>query len=166
MRFAVHDLIQAKWTDRIHDEWMAAVLRERPDLTRVQLERTRQLMDRHAGDCLVVGFEQHIESLVLPDENDRHVLAAAVASEAEAVVTWNVSDFCGPSLDALAIEVWTPDDLLLKLLNHDLASVLEVMREHRASLKNPVRSAEEYLETLFRQGLVRSVALVKAKGEI
>jgi hypothetical protein len=66
---------------------MTAVLRERPDLTLRQLERTRQLMDLHAGDCLVSGYEWRIENLSLPDENDRHVLAAAIEADADAIVT-------------------------------------------------------------------------------
>jgi hypothetical protein len=41
MRLTVHDLIQARWSEQIHHEWMTAVLRERPDLSRQQLERTR-----------------------------------------------------------------------------------------------------------------------------
>jgi len=51
MRLAAHGLIQAKWSEKIHEEWMTAVLRERPDLTRERLQRTRELMDEHAGDC-------------------------------------------------------------------------------------------------------------------
>jgi hypothetical protein len=67
MRLAAHGLIQAKWSEDIHREWMEAVLRERPDLTRDRLQRTRELMDKHAGDCLVTGYEKHIVHLTLPD---------------------------------------------------------------------------------------------------
>ena len=41
----------------------------------------------HAGDCLASGYEWRIEGLSLPDENDRHVLAAAIEAEADAIVT-------------------------------------------------------------------------------
>lgn len=37
------------------------------------------------------------------------------------------------------------------------------MREHRSSLKNPPKSAEEYLETLEQQRLVRSVTVLRAR---
>jgi hypothetical protein len=33
------------------------LLRNRPDLSRQKLERTRQLMDKHAEDALVTGYE-------------------------------------------------------------------------------------------------------------
>ncbi len=149
MRLAVHEQIVVKWSERIHEEWMTAVLRERPDLTRQQLERTRQLMDLHTGDCLVSGHEWRVESLSLPDENDRHVLAAAIEAEADALVTWNLADFPENRLKALGIERWTPDDLL--------------MREHRAVLKNPPKSAAEYLDTLEQQRLHRSVQILKSR---
>ena len=70
MRLALHGLIQARWTDAIHEEWIGAVLRNRPDLSRPQLERTRQLMDLHAEDSLDTGHEKRMESMNLPDPDD------------------------------------------------------------------------------------------------
>lgn len=163
MRLAVHELIQAKWSEKIHEEWMTAVLRERPDLTRQQLERTRQLMDLHAGDCLVSGYEWRIENLSLPDENDRHVLAAAIEAEADAIVTWNLSDFPQATLAAQGIERWTPDDLLMHLLAINEDAIVKLMHEHRAVLKNPPKSAAEYLETLEQQRLSRSVQVLRRR---
>ena len=40
MRLALTDLFRARWSEQIHDEWINAVLRNRPDLSRQQLERT------------------------------------------------------------------------------------------------------------------------------
>ena len=40
MRLALTDLYRARWSDQIHEEWITAVLRNRPDLSRQQLERT------------------------------------------------------------------------------------------------------------------------------
>ena len=167
MRLAVHGMIQAKWSEKIHEEWMTAVLRERTDLTREKLQRTRELMDKHAQNCLVTGYERHMAELTLPDVNDRHVLATAIESEAAAIVTWNLSDFPKGIVGSHGIEVWTPDELLMKLLTEDQDLVIQVMSEHRASLKNPPKSAGDYLDTLAQQRLVRAVALVKkAKEEI
>ena len=38
----------------------------------VKLERVRDLMNAHADDCLVIGYESLIEALVLPDLGDRY----------------------------------------------------------------------------------------------
>jgi len=50
LRLALTHLFQAKWTDRIHDEWIGGVLRERPELTD-KLPRTRELMDQAVPDA-------------------------------------------------------------------------------------------------------------------
>ncbi|MBO1064311.1 MULTISPECIES: PIN domain-containing protein [Nostocales] len=87
MWLALTDLFQAKWTDKIHEEWINNVLKNRPDLTYKQLERTKNLMNQNVRDCLVTEYEQLIDELELPDADDRHVLAAAIKSDAEIIVS-------------------------------------------------------------------------------
>lgn len=88
LRLALTDLFRARWTDRIHDEWIRSLLSQRPDLSRERLQRTRGLMDRTVPDWLVTGFEELIEFLDLPDPGDRHILAAAIRSQAGVIVTY------------------------------------------------------------------------------
>ncbi len=57
MRLALTDLYRARWSDQIHEEWMTAVLRNRSDLSRAQLESTRSLMNSHVRDALVDGYQ-------------------------------------------------------------------------------------------------------------
>lgn len=163
MWLAVHELIRPKWSEQIHEEWMRNLLKDRPDLTRVQLERTRRMMDQHGGDCLVSGHEKHIAKLALPDADDRHVLAAAIECKADAIVTWNQGDFPKKTVTAYGLMVCTPDELLATLLDTQSAAVLAAMRDHRASLKKPAKSPQEYLETLALQGLKESVKRVQNK---
>ena len=47
MHLALLDVVRARWSADIHEEWMRSLLAQRRDLTRAQLERTRQLMDAH-----------------------------------------------------------------------------------------------------------------------
>ena len=63
MQLALTDLFRAKWTNRIHDEWIRNLLQNRPDLKSEQLEKTRRLMNAATRDCLVEGYEDLIESL-------------------------------------------------------------------------------------------------------
>lgn len=88
----------------IHDEWIRNVLKDRPDLEARQLDRTRQLMDANVLDCLVTGYESLIRSLSLPDEDDRHVLAAAIRCGADSIVTFNLKDFPQSALEPYGIE--------------------------------------------------------------
>jgi len=79
MHLALVDLFRVKWTEAIHEEWMRSVLENRPDLACEQLERTRQLRDAHARDCLVADCEDLIPVLTLPDPDDRHLAPAPPA---------------------------------------------------------------------------------------
>ena len=114
MRLAMEDVFLARWTDRIHDEWIRNVLRHRPDLMVEQLHRTRDLMNAHVRDCLVTNYEPLIDALELPDVDDRHVLAAAIKAQAQAIVTVNLSDFPLEKLEPLGIEPLYPDDFYKK----------------------------------------------------
>ena len=65
MHLALTGLFRAKWSAKVHEEWICALLRHRPDLSREKLERTRMLMDLHVGEVLVTGYEDLIEGLPL-----------------------------------------------------------------------------------------------------
>jgi predicted nucleic acid-binding protein len=162
MWLALTDLFRAKWTDRIHDEWIRAVLRERPEL-QASLERTRAMMNAHARDCLVTGYEPLIETLALPDPDDRHVLAAAITAHADLIVTKNLNDFPAERLAPFRIEACRPDAFVRSLLDLDEAAVLAAVAGHRAGLQNPPKSVEEYLDTLVTQELPETVAFLRQR---
>ena len=115
-------------------------------------------MNLHAADSLVTGFEALIENLELPDPGDRHVLAAAIRSGADVIVTQNLKDFPQDKLASYGIEAQHPDEFIAHLLDLSAADVVGAAQEHRASLKSPPQSADEYLDTLERQGLTQTVA--------
>lgn len=153
MQLALTDLFRAKWTDRIHDEWIEHLLLKRPDLTRDRLERTRDLMNSHVRDCLVDGYEPLIEKMSLPDPDDRHVLAAAVHARCNRIVTFNLKDFPKIALSGYGLQAQHPDEFISELLDLDAEAVCLSAREHHARLKNPRKTLEEYLQILRDQGL-------------
>jgi predicted nucleic acid-binding protein len=58
----------------------------KPDIPAEKLGTLRELMNKAVRDCLVAGYEPLIESLRLPDPDDRHVLAAAIKSGAQVII--------------------------------------------------------------------------------
>lgn len=157
MHLALTGLFQAKWSPLVHQEWIESLLKKRPDFWREQLDRTRALMDKHASGALVTGFEHLISDLQLPDPNDRHVLAAAIHCEADVIVTMNLRDFPVEALFAHGIEAQHPDDFVLSAMEMSPSLVCEAVEAHRQSLRNPPKTVAQYLDTLERQGLRRSV---------
>ncbi|MBI1784389.1 PIN domain-containing protein, partial [Candidatus Sumerlaeota bacterium] len=158
LRLAQAGLIRARWTDAIHDEWLRNVLKDNPRLSPERLARTRTLMNEAVRDCLVTGYENLIESLTLPDPDDRHVLAAAIRAGAGVIVTCNLTDFPPEVLVRFDIEARHPDDLLTSLLDATPAAVCAAVKRQRDSLRNPPKTAGELLATLKAQGLTQAVA--------
>ena len=161
MHLALTDLYRARWTNLIHDEWTRNVLKQRPDLKPEDLERTRSLMNAHVRDSLVTGFEHLIPSVELPDADDRHVVAAAIHSGASLIVTFNLKDFPAETLQRHNLLTQHPDDFIFDLLDLHPALVCQAAANHRRSLKNPPKTADEYLDTLLKQGLTQTAGLLR-----
>lgn len=165
MRLATAGLFSAKWTDTIHEEWMRSVLTQRPDLADA-LQRTRALMDQAVPDCLVEGYEALIPGLRLPDPDDRHVLAAAICAGAQTIVTHNLTDFPDEALRPYGIEAIDPDTFVVQQMDLHEPAVVAVARDHRASLVNPAKSVDNYLETLAAQGLLATTERLRGYANL
>ncbi len=161
MYLAMTDLFRAKWTDAIHEEWMRAVQRDYPDISREKAENVRDLMNAHVRDCLVTDYEELIPALTLPDPDDRHVLAAAIRAGAEVIVTINLADFPATTLKTYGIEAQHPDDFIIHLLDLAPGTVCAAVKRQRESLRNPPKSADELLATFEKQGLAQTVARLR-----
>jgi predicted nucleic acid-binding protein len=155
LRLSTTGLFAAKWTEQIHEEWMRNVLKNRPELEE-KLPRTRELMNRAVPDSLVTGHETVIENLVLPDLDDRHILAAAIRSGAQAIITFNLKDFPDKNLVQYGIEAMHPDAFIEYQLDLHQGTVITIAKQHRAALLNPPKTADQYIETLAAQGLAIS----------
>ena len=95
MHLAMSALFKAKWSEDIHEEWIENLLEKRPEIGRKKLENTKRLMEIAVPDALVdkMRYQPLISNLNLPDKNDRHVLATAIAAQAQLIVTFNLKDF-------------------------------------------------------------------------
>ncbi|MGH3170523.1 MAG: PIN domain-containing protein [Trebonia sp.] len=76
----------------------------RPDLSPERLTVTRERMNTALPGALVSGYEPLVEALKLPDPDDRHVLAAAIAAGAVVIVTSNLDDFPAEALRPFGVE--------------------------------------------------------------
>jgi len=118
-------------------------------------------MDANVRDAKVTGYEPLIESLSLPDPNDRHVLAAAIRCNADAIVTFNLKDF---PLDALApygIDVIHPDDFMYYQIDMAPARCCFAFKSQRLALNHPPMDVEAFLAALQKQQLPQTVAKLR-----
>ena len=161
LRLADNDWFCLFWSDEIQNEWIHNLLRDRKDLKRENLERTRQNMDSYFPNSIVQGYEAIISSLQMPDMNDRHVLAAAIHIKAEYIVTFNLNDFPKSALQYHGIESISPDELTLLLIQEAPFLVLQAAETHRLSLTRPSLSVTEYLTMLEKQRLPKTVDFLR-----
>jgi len=161
LRLALTDLFKAHWTDRIHDEWIAALVRQGKH-RRDKLEQVRALMDKHVRDALVTGYEPLVGMLDLPDPDDRHVLAAAIRCNADAIVSFNLKDFPAEALEPYGIDILHPDEFIYYQIDMAPAVCCEALRRQRLALKNPTFSVPDFLATLQKQQLPQTVSKLRA----
>lgn len=157
MHLSLTDIIRAKWTNEIHDEWINSVLKDRKDLTKDQLYRTRDLMNQNVRDCIVENYSHYIPTIDLPDPNDKHVVAAAIHSSASVIVTYNIKDFPSATLQKFDIEAQQhPDEFISDLFDLDSALVCRAAKCQRLTLKNPPLDVDQYLKNLESQLLLNT----------
>ena len=148
-------LFEARWTEDIHREWTRSLLKDKPHLE-VQIQRIRELVDQAVPDCLVEGYQQIIGSLTLPDENDRHVLAAAIQAGATEIVTFNLTDFPKKLLRPHSVLAVHPDAFVVGLLETFPRFIAEALDNRRQTYRKPLMSRIQYCERLHQVGFMRT----------
>lgn len=141
------------WSERILDE-MVRNLVEDGRMDQDQADRLASLM-RSAFEEAAVGEEAIValEGSMTNDPGDRHVLAAAVASGADAIITFNLDHFSPEACDPFAVEPTHPGEFLLALYGLAPEVVVEEVHQQAADLTNPPWSFDELVGALERAGV-------------
>lgn len=137
-----------KWSDQIQAEWIRNLLLKRPDLTKKQLLGTKRAMEKAFPDARILKYKHLIATLHLPDLKDRHVLAAAIQTRADLIVTFNLKDFPKSTLQSYKLDVLDPDTFLTNLFDANTALVLLAFKKLCNRLINPTKSESEILALL------------------
>lgn len=153
LRFFEQDLYRARWSETIHQEWLTNARKKYP-ANLEKLDRTDQLIREHFQSAWVAetDFDRFIDLVDLPDDDDRHVVAAAIACKASYIVTDNLKHFPEAELSKFDIEGGTADKFLSGTFDHYPREAMFDLRRHRQSLRTSP-SQSEYLMLLRSKGL-------------
>lgn len=164
LHLALSSLFKAKWSDDIHEEWINSLSAARPDLKKSRLDRTKVLMDKAVPDALISRsrYEELLPSLQLPDQNDCHVLAAAIVCQAQLIVTFNLKDFPKSILGKYEIEAIHPDNFIFYLLDISSDEVINSIYLQQSILKNPPLTIQDILAILRKNGLPKSISKIES----
>lgn len=153
------------WSDKIHEEWIRSRRVKFGD-PESRLDWARTAMERAFPGANFEPDSKILASLRLPDAGDVHVVATAVAAEANSIVTYNERHFPEQVLAPLGLRAVTPDFFCLRLLGENSRLVIEGVRLHRASLRKPPYDAGDYLDHLERQGLERTACVLRSSKHL
>jgi len=165
IRIAQSGLVRARWTEKILDEVFEALQGNRPDLDRERLNRTRSLMGTAVRDWCIRGWEPLVEVLALPDDGDRHVLAAAIRAHAQVIVTSNLRHFPTRILRQWDVEPKSPDEFVSDQIAVGHSVVYAAVQQIADSWRKPPGTVDDVLDRLERSGLTRSVAQLRAQDQ-
>ena len=148
------------WSTTIHEEWIKSRRAKFGDpLSR--LEHARLQMEQAFPGANFDPDPTALNTVSLPDTNDVHVVATAIAAQAQAIITYNHAHFPDRILSPMGLRVETPDAFVSRLFPTNRTEILEGARLHRASLKRPAYSGQAYVQHLASQELARAADLLR-----
>ncbi|HOY36614.1 MAG TPA: PIN domain-containing protein [Pseudomonadota bacterium] len=167
MSLATAGLFAAKWTTRIEAEWIRSLEENRPDL-QGRLDYRREQMREAVPDWEVDEQAWTIcaRGLELPDPDDVHVLASALAGHADCIVTANLKDFPAEVVAQLGIEVIHPDQFIVVQWDLDQLVAVAAFKRMRARWKQPQASAEDFAAAMERGGLPATAQRLREAAEL
>lgn len=144
------------WSYRILGEWQRAAARYGAQAEGEALAAIARATDQFpkAAQKPQPGLEARLH---LPDDNDLHVLAVAIAGHADAIVTLNAKDFPRGTLAAEGLDRRDPDGLLWELWSHHPEQVEAALEQVRATAQR-LSGEEKALKPLLKRAKLTRLA--------
>lgn len=167
LSLATAGFFAAKWTTRIEGEWISSLEEDRPDLVG-KLGVRRDSMRGAVPDWEVpeAAWSPLVLGIELPDQDDAHVLAAAIAGHADCIVTSNLKDFPASTLMRYGIEAIDPDTFIINQWDLDPVNAIAAFKRMRARRKKPESDPEDFAYALEVGGLPTTAGRLRAAAEL
>lgn len=149
--FAHFDMFTPKWSEHIFDEWKDVMMRK--GVSEEEANKRVERANIAFPDALVNNYSGLINSLELPDPKDRHVLAAAIKTNANIIVTNNIKDFPTDYLASFGLTAKTADDFLTDIIDLNPAQAIKAFKQLVLNRRNPDLDEFQVLDILRNRGL-------------
>ena len=165
LSLAEAEFFRIRWSEPILMETKAALIkmaRERDlDDPEARGERAIKAMQTAFPEAMVEDFNLiGSAQFGLPDTGDEHVIAAAVKTQAQALVTENLRDFPAVILGRLNIEARSADDFIADTIALEEGRAISAIRKMRERLKRPEMSPEDFLRALEANSLLETASVL------
>jgi len=161
LRIAEMGAFRPHWSQDVLDE----LLRNLAKLESVGEEGARRrvgAMTTAFPEASITGHERLTPGMGC-DPKDRHVLAAAVHSDCQLIVTFNLRDFPVASLAPHHMDVVSPDDFLLDQLDLYPRAVVKALRQQSSDSRRPQLTPVALMAAIQRSGCPKFAAEVLRK---
>ena len=128
--------------------------------------KQRSAMERAFPEACVTGYAGLEAGLQLPDPDDRHVLAAAITTSAQVIVTENLKDFPSEALAAFDIDAISADEFISDAIELDPLAAVVALRKMRERFKNPDMDAEALLLRIKARELFQTAEILYQYEEL
>ena len=149
--FAFYELFTPKWSRHIFSEWEEVMRRKGVDDEEIKKRINR--MNEAFPDALVNNYESLVNNLELPDSKDNHVLAAAIKTNANLIVTNNLKDFPEEYLSKFGLKAKGADDFLTDIIDLNPDQAVEAFKKLVLNRRNPDLDEFEVLDIFRKRGL-------------
>lgn len=149
--FAHFELYTPKWSQTIFDELKRIMITKGmpPEKASHQIERINSAFP----DAMVKNYQELVSTLSLPDKRDCHVLAAAIKSNANLIVTDNLKDFEPDYLSKFGLFAKSADDFITDTIDLNPKVAKEAFVTMVAHRTKPSLDQYQILEILRNRGL-------------
>jgi PIN domain-containing protein len=164
LRLFERRLFLARWTDEIIDETVRT-LQDKLGRTDEQTTHLVTELRAHFPDAWVEPGYRELILEMSNEQKDRHVLAAAVRTPCEVIVTYNLKHFPEAALKPFGIEAKHPDEFLIDLYHLNGEIVVHELHEQGAALRTP-RTINEILVSLETCKCTQFAQLVRQRLDL
>ncbi|MEV6270738.1 PIN domain-containing protein [Kribbella sp. NPDC051936] len=145
LSMASRQVFEPRWTQNVLDE----MRRNRPDgLSAADIDKRINAMNRAFPDALTEAPPQGLQDQMHADAKDKHVLAGAVSSESDVLVTDNIKDFHAPSTGSHAMRVEPLNQFLSRKLHEDPQRVQGALQDMLKRYKRDPRTIPALIDAM------------------
>ncbi|MFM2394931.1 MAG: hypothetical protein RLZZ546_2914 [Bacteroidota bacterium] len=151
-------LIEVFWSQEVLDEWYFNIQKKLTPKEKNRLKDTIQLLHHDFPHALVKDFTM-IENANLIDQNDIHVISAAIHAKVDVILTFNTRDFPKSMLRKYGMTHFHPDKFVQHLLTKNKLDIIQAFEQLMKTSDYEKRSENEVIKLISNRGLVKSMRL-------
>ncbi|WP_267424332.1 PIN domain-containing protein [Methylobacterium sp. GC_Met_2] len=165
LTLAQWEFFRVRWSDEILTETERAIsgmFAKKGDASADEKgSKARAGMEKAFEDAMVSGYERYLPMCEGVDPGDAHVIAAALKTQAQVIVTDNLKHFPASLLEPLNLEAKSADAFISDTIALDIGRAVAAVREMRQRLNKPAMTASDLLVIMDANGLTTAVNILQ-----